>query len=130
MVGDTIGDFIIRLKNAGMVGKKEISVPYSKLRHAVADKLVAAGYILSAAKEGKKVQKTLAVTLKYEGTRHRINGVKRVSKPGRRLYTKVADIHQVKFGNGHMILSTPAGILTNDEARAQNVGGEQLFIIW
>lgn len=132
MVGDTIGDFIIRLKNAGMVGKKEISVPYSKLRHAVATKLVAAGYLVSAEQQGKKdvVQKTLAVTLKYEGGKHRINGVKRVSKPGRRLYTKVADIHQVKFGNGHMILSTPAGILTNEEARAQNVGGEQLFIIW
>jgi small subunit ribosomal protein S8 len=132
MVGDTIGDFIIRLKNAGMVGKKEISLPYSKLRHAVADKLVAAGYIEKAEQQGKKdkVQKTLAVTLKYEGGKHRINGVKRVSKPGRRLYTKVTDIHPVKFGSGHMILSTPAGILTNDEARAQNVGGEQLFIIW
>lgn len=130
MVGDTIGDFIIRLKNAGMVGKKEISVPYSKLRHAVADKLVAAGYLTAAAQEGKKVQKTLAVTLKYEGGKHRINGVKRVSKPGRRLYTKVASIHPVKFGQGHMILSTPAGILTNEEAKAKNVGGEQLFIIW
>lgn len=132
MVGDTIGDFIIRLKNAGMVGKKEVSLPYSKLRHAIADKLVAAGYIEKAEQQGKKdkVQKTLAVTLKYEAGKHRINGVKRVSKPGRRLYTKVADIHRVKFGNGHMILSTPAGILTNEEARAQNVGGEQLFIIW
>lgn len=130
MVGDTIGDFIIRLKNAGMVGKKEIAVPYSKLRHAIADKLVAAGYIEKAEQQGKKVQKTLAVTLKYEGGKHRINGVKRVSKPGRRLYTKVADIHRVKFGQGHMILSTPAGILTNEEAKAQNVGGEQLFIIW
>ena len=130
MVGDTIGDFIIRLKNAGMVGKKEVSLPYSKLRHAVADKLVAAGYIEKAEQQGKKVQKTLAVTLKYEGGKHCINGVKRVSKPGRRLYTKVADIHPVKFGNGHMILSTPAGILTNEEAKAQNVGGEQLFIIW
>ena len=130
MVGDTIGDFIIQLKNAGMVGKKQIAVPYSKLRHAVATKLVEAGYIVAASQEGKKVQKTLAVTLKYEGGKHRINGVKRVSKPGRRLYTKVASIHPVKFGNGHMILSTPAGILTNEEARAQNVGGEQLFIIW
>jgi small subunit ribosomal protein S8 len=130
MVGDTIGDFIIRLKNAGAVGKTEVSLPYSKLKHAVADKLVAAGYIESAKQEGKKVQKNLVVTLKYENGKHYISGVKRVSKPGRRLYTKVADIHKVKFGQGHMILSTPAGILTNDEAKAQNVGGEQLFIIW
>ncbi len=130
MVGDTIGDFIIRLKNAGAVGKKEVPVPYSKLRHAIADKLVEQGYILAAKQEGKKVQKNLVVTLKYEDGSHFIRGVKRVSKPGRRLYTKVADIHKVKFGQGHMILSTPAGILTNDEAKAKNVGGEQLFIIW
>lgn len=130
MVSDTIGDFIIRLKNAGAVGKKEVSIPYSKLRHAIADKLVAAGYIEKAEQKGKTVQKTLVVTLKYENGKHRITDVKRVSKPGRRLYTKVADIHRVKFGHGHMILSTPAGILTNDEARTANVGGEQLFIIW
>lgn len=131
MVGDTIGDFIIRIKNAGVVGKKSVSAPYSKLRHAVADKLVAAGYVESVATKGKNVaEKTIEVTLKYENGSHRITGVKRVSKPGRRLYTKVADIHQVKFGKGNLILSTPAGILTNDEARAKNVGGEQLFIIW
>jgi small subunit ribosomal protein S8 len=130
MVGDTIGDFIIRLKNAGAVGKTEVLVPYSKLKHTIADKLVSAGYIESAKQEGKKVQKNLVITLKYDNGAHIIRGVKRVSKPGRRLYTKVADIHKVKFGQGHMILSTPAGILTNDEAKAQNVGGEQLFIIW
>ncbi len=130
MVGDTIGDFIIRLKNAGAVGKKEVAIPYSKLKHAIADKLIAAGYIENAVLQGKKVQKTLSVTLKYEDGQHKIRGVKRISKPGRRLYTKVADIHRVKFGVGHLILSTPAGILTNEEAKAQNVGGEQLFIIW
>jgi small subunit ribosomal protein S8 len=131
MVGDTIGDFIIQLKNAGAVGKKNVTIPYSKLRQAVADKLVLAGYIETAAAKGKTVaEKKLEVTLKYENGTHRIRGVKRVSKPGRRLYTKVADIHPVKFGQGHLILSTPAGILTNDEARTQNVGGEQLFIIW
>lgn len=131
MVGDTVGDFIIRLKNAGMVGKETVSVPYSKLRHSIADKLVEAGYVASAATAGKKVQeKTLEVTLSYENGTHRINGVKRVSKPGRRLYTKVADIHPIKFGRGHMILSTPAGILTNEEAKEKKVGGEQLFIIW
>ncbi len=131
MVGDTIGDFIIQLKNAGAVGKKNVNVPYSKLRQAVADKLVSAGYVEAAVPKGKVVsEKKLEVTLKYENGSHRIRGVKRVSKPGRRLYTKVADIHRVKFGQGHLILSTPAGILTNDEARAANVGGEQLFIIW
>lgn len=131
MVGDTIGDLIIRLKNAGMVKKETVSVPYSKLRHAVLDKLVAAGYVAAATTKGKQVQeKTLEVTLRYENGAHRISGVKRISKPGRRLYTKVTDIHPVKFGQGHMILSTPAGILTNEEAVEKKVGGEQLFIIW
>ena len=131
MVGDVVGDFIIRLKNAGAVKKETISIPYSKLRHAVADKLVDAGYLASVGTTGEKVQeKTLEVTLSYTDGTHRIHGVKRISKPGRRLYTKVSDIHPVKFGQGHMILSTPAGIVTGEEAREKKVGGEQLFIIW
>lgn len=131
MVGDTIGDLIIRLKNAGAVKKETVSVPYSKLRKAVLDKLAHAGYIAGVSEKGKQVQeKTLEVTLSYEQGAPRINGVKRVSKPGRRLYCGVADLHPVKFGKGHLILSTPAGILTNEEAKEKNVGGEQLFIIW
>lgn len=131
MVSDTIGDFIVRLKNGGAVGKETISVPYSKLRHSIADKLVDAGYLASATATGKLPQeKQLEVTLNYENGAHRINGVKRISKPGRRLYTKVTDIHPVKFGKGHIILSTPAGVLTGEEAKEKKVGGEQLFIIW
>ncbi len=111
--------------------KATVSVPYSKLRKAVLDTLVTAGYIVSATEKGKQVQeKTLEVTLRYENGAHRISGVKRISKPGRRLYCGVADIHPVKFGKGHLILSTPAGILTGEEAKAKQMGGEQLFIIW
>lgn len=131
MVGDTVGDFIIQLKNAGMVGKKNVSIPYSKLKHAIADKLVQEGYIVSAAKEGKKVTKSLEVGLKYDVRGdHQIRGVKRISKPGRRLYIKATEVYPVKFGKGRVIISTPEGILTGEEARKQNVGGEQLFIIW
>jgi len=131
MVGDTVGDFIIQLKNAGMVGKKQVSLPYSKLKHAIADKLVQEGFVISADKEGKKVTKTLEVKLKYDAKGdHHIRGVKRVSKPGRRLYIKATEVYPVKFGKGRMILSTPQGILTGEESRKQNVGGEQLFIIW
>lgn len=130
MVSDKVGDFIIRLKNAGMVGNTSVSVPYSKLRHAIADKLKETGYVSSVnvAEDGKF--KNLEVELRYEKGSHAIVGVKRVSKPGRRLYSKVSDIHPVKFGKGNMILSTPAGILTDAEAREKHVGGEQLFIIW
>ena len=131
MVSDTVGDFIIQLKNAGMVGKKEVALPYSKLRHSIANKLAEKGYVESAALHDKSVAKKLAVSLKYDDQgSHRIRGVKRVSKPGRRLYAKATEIYPVKFGKGHMVLSTPAGILTDDEARKQHVGGEQLFMIW
>lgn len=131
MVSDTVGDFIIQLKNAGAVGKTEVTLPYSKLKAAIATKLKETGYVAGVKAEGKNVGKKLAVTLQYNAAgKHHINGVKRVSKPGRRLYTGVSDIHPVKFGKGSLILSTPAGILTDEEARKQNVGGEQLFIIW
>lgn len=130
MVNDPVGDFIIRLKNAGMVGKKSVSLPYSKLKHAIAEVLVSAGFIESAEKRGKKVKKTLDITLKYERGAHRIQGVQRISKPGRRLYRGVAEIFPVKFGRGKRILSTPAGVLTGEQAREKNVGGEELFIIW
>ena len=131
MVNDPVSDFIIQLKNAGLVRKELVSLPYSKMKHAIADKLVDAGFVESASKRGKKVKKTLDVTLKYDtsGT-HIIRDVKRISKPGRRIYTSVSNIYPVKFGKGKRILSTPQGILTGEEARTKNVGGEELFIIW
>lgn len=131
MVSDPIGDFITQIMNAGAVSKVSVSVPYSKLKATVADTLVSSGYIKSATKRGKKVKKTLDVELSYtpEGD-HAIRGVKRISKPGRRMYVGVEEIHPVKFGSGKLILSTPAGILTGEEARKERVGGEQLFIIW
>lgn len=131
MVNDPIADFIIRVKNAGMVGKREVAVPYSKLKHAVADTLVKAGFLEKAGTHGKLVAKELLVSLKYNANgQHVINDVKRISKPGRRLYVKAADVHAVKYGRGKLILSTPAGILTGEEAKEKNVGGEQLFTIW
>lgn len=130
MVGDTIGDFIIQLKNAGLVQKQQVNTPYSKLREAIARKLQETGYVGEVEVIGEGTNKQLCVTLKYEDNSHIIRGVKRMSKPGRRVYTKVSDIYPVKFGTGLMILSTPAGLLTGEEARAQHVGGEKLFIIW
>jgi small subunit ribosomal protein S8 len=131
MVNDPIGDFIIQIKNAGMVRKATVSVPYSKLKHAIADKLVDSGFVEGAEKLGQKVKKELKVTLKYNDSgKHFIMGVKRVSKPGRRLYVGADQIFPVKFGKGKRILSTPAGILTGEEAKKKNVGGEDLFIIW
>ncbi len=131
MVGDTIGDLIIRLKNAGMAKKKELTVPFSGLRLSILNKLLEVGYIESVHSEGDLAQnKILRVVLMYEGDKSRINGVKRLSKPGCRLYAKKSELYPVKFGKGNMILSTSKGILTNEEAKKQGVGGEKLFIIW
>jgi len=131
MVSDTIGDFIIRLKNAGAVKKASVSVPFSSLKLAVAEKLRDAGFVTSIDKKGKKVRKTLDVVLKYDNEGlHVIHGVKRISKPGRRMYQSVHEIMPVRYGHGALILSTPKGILTGKEARKENVGGEALFEIW
>lgn len=127
---DNIGDFIVRLKNAGAVGHKTVSLPHSKLKEAIARKLEVSGYLSGVEVIGKVPKKTLEVALKYADGKHVINDVKRVSKPGRRLYTKVETIYPVKFGRGNLILSTPKGILTDKEARTEKVGGEQLFVIW
>lgn len=131
MVNDPIADFIIRIKNAGMVKKEAIVLPYSKLKHAVANKLAEAGFVTRVDTQSKQPHKELVVTLKYnENKTHVVSEVKRISKPGRRLYTKSADIHRIKYGKGKLILSTPKGILTGEEAKEANVGGEQLFTIW
>lgn len=131
MVGDPVGDFIIRIKNASAVKKDAISAPYSKLRHAVADALQKKGYLTSVEKKGKNAKKTLEVSLRYgKGGAAAIHGVKRVSRPGRRLYVGTKEIYPVKYGKGSLIISTPKGILTDEEARKERVGGEALFKIW
>lgn len=131
MVNDPIGDLIIRLKNAGMAGKRTVSIPHSKLKFAVLEKLKAKGFIESVEKKGKKVEKTIEVNLSYgKDDSPRIKDVKRVSKPGKRVYSGVKNVFPVKYGKGALILSTPKGILTGDEARKEKVGGEELFKIW
>lgn len=131
MVNDPVGDFIVRLINGAAAKKAVVSVPFSNLKLAIAEKLKDANYVKGVEKKGKKVKKTLDVVLKYDekGTPV-IQGVKRVSKPGRRMYKSVHDIMPVRYGHGALILSTPKGIKTDKEARKENVGGEALFEIW
>ncbi len=131
MITDPIGDFIIRLKNAAAIGKREVSVPFSKMKHAIALALKKSGYVGEINEEGTGIDKVLKVELVYtEAGAPKINGVKRISKPGRRLYAPVAKVHPIKYGKGCMILTTPKGILTDAEARKNRVGGETLFTIW
>lgn len=120
-----------RLKNAGAVGKANVSVPFSNFKLAIVEKLKDAGYVNAVDKKGKKVKKTLDVSLKYaESGLARISGVKRVSKPGRRVYKSANDITRVRYGHGSLILSTPKGIMTDKEAKKAKIGGEALFEIW
>ena len=133
MVSDQIGDFIIQLKNAGNVGLDSICVPYSEFKFNVAEKLKEKDYVKSVSKKGKKIKKFLEVDLQYKDTnkrKPRISDVARVSKPTRRIYKKTDEIFPIKYGKGSLILSTPEGILTGEEARKKKVGGEALFKIW
>ena len=131
MVTDPVADLINRLKNAGAVKHESISVPFSAFKLAIAEKLKDAGYVKAIEKKGKKVKKTLEVVLKYnEAGEPAINGVKRISKPGRRLYRSVNEIRSVRYGHGSLVLSTPSGIKTDKEARKEKIGGEALFEIW
>jgi small subunit ribosomal protein S8 len=131
LITDPVGDFIIRLKNAGAVGKETVSVPFSQFKLAIAEKLKEAGYVSDIEKKGKKVRKTLDVVLKYKADgSHAITDVKRISKPGRRLYKGSKEINPVRYGHGALILSTPQGVMTDKEARKAKVGGEALFEIW
>ncbi len=129
MVSDRVGDFIIRLQNAAMVGKREVVVPHSGHLLAIAKKLRELGFVERV--EDKADERSFTVTLAYDekGT-PRLRGVKRLSKPGRRLYAPASEAHQVKGGTGARILSSPKGIVSDTEARRVRVGGEELFEIW
>ncbi|MFQ5540778.1 MAG: 30S ribosomal protein S8 [Candidatus Paceibacteria bacterium] len=131
MVNDPVADLIARLKNAGAVGHKQVSLPYSRLKEAIALTLKKAGFVGEVARDGDGAKKALTIELKYgkDGT-PAIRGAKRLSKPGRRLYAGVRDIHPVKYGKGIMVLSTPRGILVDAEARKTKTGGETLFTMW
>ena len=127
---DPISNFIVQIQNASFAGKATVTVPHSNLIASIADLLVRKGYVKSAKKLGKKVQKTLEVELAMVDGRPRVSGVQRLSKPSKRLYRGHAEIYPVKQGYGTLVVSTPKGILSDDEARKEKVGGEILFTIW
>ena len=128
MVTDPVSDLIIRIKNAGKARKESVFLPYSKLKEAIANVLVAEGYIKSASK--KKTSPVLEVVLNYHNGEHKIKEVQRISKSSRRIYKGFEDIHPTKGGFGKTIFSTPKGILTDRQAIKERVGGEVLFKIW
>lgn len=130
MITDPIGDLLNRLKNASSVGHDRVMVPHSRMKAAVASVLKREGYVTEVKEKGS-VFRQLEIGLKYGVSgRPAIAGVKRVSKPSRRMYAGVHELRPVKRGHGLLVLSTPQGILSGKEAREKRVGGEVLFEIW
>jgi small subunit ribosomal protein S8 len=134
---DPIADMLTRLRNANQAYHDEVTMPYSKLKQGVADILKQEGYITSydVADNGNggqtAVGKTLTITLKYGRNRERsIAGVRRISKPGLRVYAKSTGLPKVLGGLGVAIISTSQGLLTDRQANQKGVGGEVLAYVW
>ncbi len=129
-MSDPISDMLTRIRNAGNALLPGVEIPHSNIKESIAHVLKREGYISDVAVEGVVAQKRIKLKLKYQGRKSVIDGLKRVSSPGLRRYVGAQEIPRVRNGMGTAILSTPAGILTGNEARRQNVGGELLCYVW
>jgi len=128
---DPIADFLTRLRNANSAHHDTVVIPFSKLKSHIAEILQAEGYITGWTVEDAEVGKNLVVSLKYGPNRERaLAGVKRVSKPGLRVYAKSTNLPKVLGGLGVAILSTSSGLLTDKQAAKKGVGGEVLAYVW
>lgn len=127
---DQIANMINGIKNAGTAQKEVVRVPFSKFKLQIAEALKNAGYVKAAREVQDGSKKFVEVVLNYKNKEHVILGVKRISKPSKRVYVAVKDIRPVKFGTGSLFVSTPKGVMTEKEARKEMVGGEALFEIW
>lgn len=127
---DPIADMLIRIKNALLAQHQQVEIPHSKIKQAIAQILIDNDYVESLEVIKKSPQSVLMLKLGYKGKWPKISGVKRVSKPGRRLYAAADHIPVTLNGYGTTIISTSKGVLTGKEARKKNVGGELLCQIW
>lgn len=130
---DPIADMLTRVRNANIAKHDDVSMPSSKLKEALAELLKTEGYIadFKTAERPDKPGKILSIDMKYSPDRERtITGIKRVSKPGLRVYRKSDEIPRVLGGLGVAVLSTSQGLMTDREARRRNVGGEVLCYVW
>lgn len=131
VVTDTIADMLTRIRNANQMRYTEVKVPASKLKLELARILKEEGFIKDYKLLDENVQGMILLTLKYGENKQRvITGLKRISKPGLRVYAKAEEIPRVLNGLGIAIISTSKGIMTDKEARRQNLGGEVLAYIW
>jgi small subunit ribosomal protein S8 len=130
-VNDPIGDMLTRIRNACMARHTTVGIPSSKMKLAIAEILKREGFIKEYALQEGTPFSTIAITLKYmPDRRSAITGLRRVSKPGLRIYTKRGEIPRVRGGLGLSILSTPKGVMAGHDAWREHVGGEVLCYIW
>ena len=127
---DPISNMLTSIRNALAVGHPTVNVPFSNLKYKIAKILEKEDLIEKAEKKGKGVKKSLEITLKYEGKVPAISGLKRISKPGQKIYLSYKKIKKVKEGLGIAIISTSKGLMTNKETRKQKLGGEVICEIW
>lgn len=131
MQTDPVADLLTRIRNANTAYTEQLELPSSKMKAAVADILKSEGYIRDYVVEPTKPQATLKIALKYSRDRERaLTGVRRISKPGLRVYAKRNEIPRVLGGLGIAIISTSAGLMTDREARRQGIGGEVVAYVW
>lgn len=130
-MNDTISDMLTRIRNAIMAKKAEVLVPYSNFKHSLAKLLVEEGWVASAKLKEEGSVKNIIISLKYSSVGDSvITGIKRVSKPGQRIYSRIDKIPKVRGGMGITILSTPQGLMSDKNARSKRVGGEIICQIW
>jgi len=127
---DPIADMLTSIRNAQAVLKETVSFPYSEIKFEIAKILKQENFIEEIEKKGRKHKKLITIKLKYEDNEPVISGLKRVSKPGQRIYTGAGKIKKVKAGYGILIISTSKGLMTGKEVKKKNLGGEILCEIW
>lgn len=128
---DPISDMLTRIRNAGSAQLPVVEVPHSKLKESIANLLKAEGYVSAVeVAEPAKAKKCIKLQLKYEGKKTVLEGLRRVSSPGRRVYVGSKDIPRVRGGLGVAIVSTPEGVMSGVSARKKNLGGELLAYVW
>ena len=130
MVTDPIADMLTRIRNANQMRYKEVEVPASKMKNEIARILKAEGFIVDYKVKKNNIQDILVLSLKYVDKERVITGLKRISKPGLRVYVKAEEVPSVLNGLGIAIISTSKGVMTDKEARKNSLGGEVLAYVW
>jgi len=128
---DPISDMLTRIRNAGRAQQPAVEIPHSKIKESIANVLKQEGYV-SAVEVGEpaKSRKSIKLQLKYQGKRSVVEGLRRISSPGRRVYVGSTKIPRVRGGLGVAVVSTPEGVMSGGEAKKKNLGGEVLCYIW